>query len=237
MSGLPGGGFGVNSLGNPDTNGAIAISTPIAYSLSNWSVVLGGSIVSHNSKFEFLRHNKDDFVNGGNGTAQFMVGIPLNRFGSLTASFMALSGVGDNAFNFHYTPPGMTGPVQVGFGVQDIRGNGGSAGASFPSDKESSTSVYAVGTYKAPHDSYVSLGVGTRRFSPVFGSASVGVIPGVKGVLEYDSFNWNYGVSLGLDRIFGYKETDGEYRRHFQPTIFLGAIRGKYAYWSVNFAF
>src|SRR5438045_2625109 len=83
MSGLPGGSFGIMPNGAPSIHGAMAFSTPIAYSLDNWHWAMGVNSVSPSMRLSGL-----DFRNHGttsSGTAEFMVGIPT-RWGALTFS-------------------------------------------------------------------------------------------------------------------------------------------------------
>src|SRR6476619_7261804 len=54
MSGLPGGSFGVLPDGTPSFKGAMALSTPIAYSLNNWHYAFGLKSVSPDMRLRGL---------------------------------------------------------------------------------------------------------------------------------------------------------------------------------------
>src|SRR5579885_55373 len=54
MSGLPGGSFGVLPDGTPSFRGAMALSTPIAYSLDHWHWAAGINSTSPSMKFQGL---------------------------------------------------------------------------------------------------------------------------------------------------------------------------------------
>src|SRR4051812_1650736 len=87
MSGMSGGCFGVLPDGTPSIRGAMAISTPIAYSLNNWHWAGGLNATSTSSKFSGL-----DFKPHGtasSGTGELMVGFPT-KWGAFTYSAMPI---------------------------------------------------------------------------------------------------------------------------------------------------
>lgn len=232
MSGLPGSGYGVESDGSTTPMGAWSISTPIAYSLQPWHVVFGFGTMSPNLSPRFLDSSSHESTS--NGTAQITIGAPLGRFGQGTYTLMVLSSRLDNAGNFTWTPPGQTGPLRLGLGVQDVSGGGGTQGEGLNGqDPGNSRSWYGVATWEGPEGVHASLGTGTNRFKGVFGNISASLSPQTKAVLEYDTFNWNAGVGYDFGKIGSSPIKDHE----IGASMFLGVIRGKYAYWSLNFRF
>lgn len=232
MSGLPGSGFGVLPDGRVDASGAWSLSTPIAYSLQPWQFVFGAGSLSPNKGLRFLDTSSGE--SKGNGTAQFMVGLPLGRYGTATYTLVVLSGKLDNASNFTWTPPGQTGPVRFGFGVQDLGGGGGTQGEGpGGADPGNSRSYFGVATWEGPRGFHASLGVGSTRFDGVFGNASANLTDRLKAVAEFDTFNWNVGLGYDLGRL-GSSPREGH---DLGASMFLGLVRGRYAYWSVNVRF
>src|SRR5579863_5468349 len=91
ISGLPGGGFGVTPDGVPSFNGAMAFSTPIGYSLSNWNGTLSAANTSDYAFFRLphIRGNQGNVDSLGKFTG--CGGLPSTKFGSLCGSFMVVS--------------------------------------------------------------------------------------------------------------------------------------------------
>ncbi len=234
LSGLPGGGFGINAEGHPDFKGAMAYSTPIAYTLTDWRMSLGGSALSRDRSFYWFGGN--DLVQG-NGTGFFMLGVPLGRFGDFTASWMFLSELGDNVVNLQWSPPWQQGDVRYAVGVQDVVGGGGSSGEGQTDDSAASNTWYVVATYRAQENLHMSLGAGDKRFNPVFGNISYDFAERWKAVVEHDSFNWNYGIAYDLGRLAGQGETWDGPGRGLNGTVMIGLVKGKFAFWNNNFAF
>lgn len=232
MSGLPGSGYGVGSDGKIGPLGAWSVSTPIAYSLRPWQFVVGVGTMSPNQSPKFLDSKSSESTS--NGTAQLSVGLPLGKYGQGTYTLMILSGKLDNAGNLTWTPPGQSGPLKFGLGIQDIGGGGGTQGEDKNhNDPGNSRSFFAVGTWEGPNGLHASVGAGSTRFDGVFGNVSANLGERAKAVLEYDTFNWNVGVGYDLGRL-GKSIREGE---DVGASMFIGLIRGKHAYWSVNFRF
>jgi hypothetical protein len=238
LSGLPGGGFGVLRNGDPSFRGAMGFSTPIAHSLGRGRFAFVGANTSFNRRLGFDRTTRED---SANSTAAGMFGLST-PWGNLTTSGMILSGIGDNVLNLHFSPrlqredeySLQEGPrIALGVGVQDVFSTGGSSGQNIDLTigGRTSRSFYAVATAELTPDLYVSVGTGTRRFRGVFANASYNVTPWLKGVAEYDAFNWNYGVAGDLFRVPIGSD------RAVQATAFLGFVRGKHLTWSLGFSF
>lgn len=212
----------------------MAYSTPVAYALAPWEVVTGMTIVSHDWGFAFQDASSGDSTSG-NGSVQLQFGLPVGKFGALSYGVLVKSSHGDNSGTVQWTPPGQSGPVRFAIGVQDWRGRGGSSGFGQPDDRAWSRSVYAVGTWQALDDTYVTLGYGDQhRFRGVFGSASHAVTPRLKAVAEYDTFNWNWIVAYDLGKVAGPVMKD---RRPVQVVAFVGQEAGKFGLWGFNVRF
>jgi hypothetical protein len=222
LSGLPGGGFGVLPNGQPGIRGAAALATPIGYTMGRAHGALGvfntGSDLNPFS-FDFASNETRAQTNG---TLQAMIAGSYQGFRG-TASYMVLSSVGDSVFNLQVSPT-IKGRVGVAVGVQDLVGGGGASGTNFAGDGDSSSSLFAVGTYDLGRDAYVSLGTGTRRYEGIFGNASALVAPRLRAVAEYDTFNWNAGLIYNT----GNWRSIGDKSASVEGNIFLGLVRGKY---------
>ena len=174
LSGLPGAGFGITPDGRLGFHGALAYSTPVAYSMRNWDMVFSATNVSNTMRPSFLEDDNAVLFDGneGNGTWQLLVGVPLGEYGNVTFSHLILSSLLDDAQNLHWAPPRQRGPVLFAIGVQDISGQGNAAGENLPGDLGNSRSYYVVGTWDAGLGTLVSLGTGDTRSKPIFVSAS-----------------------------------------------------------------
>jgi len=237
-SALPGSGYGLTPDGDFSSSGALAYSTPVAYSLGQWKTVIGAGVVGHAQGFDFFQTRQSggqgDFTTQGNGTGVISTGFGLGRAGMLTASLMELSGLGNTAFNFQYSPGLQTHRVRYAFGVQDLRGNGGSSGQDEPGDSDNSTSFYGAATADLGwNGSFVTAGTGTHRFAYGFANASTNIMRDGKVYAEFDGQFWNsgitYAVPLGaisngpLDRV--------------KLQLSVGEAAGRHAYWGVFLTF
>lgn len=198
LSGLAGGGFGVDAYGRPSLSGPTAYSTPTAYVLGHGHCQLTIDSIAANKGFQL----------GGKGN-QTLIAMYGHTVGHVNIAFtdMVLTGVGDQAYNFQveYVPSPMKMPdgslrmphAIFSVGVQDFGGGGGSSGQGLPGDARSSRSVFGVVTYRlgnADRSPYVSMGLGSRRFAKSFASGSYQVLPPVRLWIEYDGFGVNFGA-------------------------------------------
>lgn len=223
MSGLPGGSFGVLPDGTPSFSGAMALSTPIAYSLNHWHWAIGLNSASPSMHFRGLDTNARGGVSSG--TAEIMFGMPTH-YGALTIAVMPISvHMDENAINLQFTPT-QSGAVQVGFGVQDIQE---SSNTFRPREPRSSRSPFVVATANPIPGGYASIGYGNQRFGGIFGNVSQ-TFGNFKALAEYDTYNWNYGVANRIGHFSGFG-------KDVEATVFAGFIRGKYATWSLTFTF
>lgn len=232
LSGLPGGGFGVGKDGKPLFDGAFSLSTPIAYSLDGIS--LGIANLSDSLRPRFFGTGRGE---GGrsNGTAFVMGGTRLGELGTFSGTYMVLSSIGDMCFNFQFTPNIRQEKFAVAVGVQDAFNSGGEAGEVLDSViSPNSRSWYGVATFEAQKDVFVSVGAGGRRFDGPFGNVSFPIAPRLRGMVEYDTFNWNVGV---LGEVYRFQQRGGYDPKHTSASAFLGVVRGKYLTWGLNISF
>lgn len=222
--------------GSLDYRGALTLSTPLAYSLSRWHIVIGAGAVSYDARPKFPLSR--DQSSSSDGTINLMAGIPLGGAGDLTFSAMILAITnGEQSWNLHFTPGGQKGPMRFGVGMQDQSGNGGSSGGGFPGDDASSRSFYLAGTYRSEDNTYFTLGTGTRRFKGVFGSVSRDIVPRLKGLVEYDSMTWNLGIAYTLGgQNIDERELIGIKKKPI-TTVMYGWQNGKYSFLSFSIGF
>ena len=233
ISGLPGGGFGVRPDGSLGYQGAMALSTPIAYSLGSGRIALAYSSISRDGSFRFGNSSGADANTDANGTLAGLLGVDAG-IGNLTLSYTVLSGLGDQAYGLHLTPKGQRGPLAFGVGIQDLTGEGGTAGEGVPGDSDDSASPYVVGTYALRGDVYLSAGLGTGRFRTLFGSVSAPLVRRARGVVEYDGFSAN--LLLAYTPALRGTDEFGE-ERDSPLTLSLGLVRGEYATFAVALHF
>lgn len=228
MSGLPGSGFGVSSKGQVSVWGAMSLSSPIGYSLSDWEVVLAIGNLSANRTPAFPKGNEKALR--GNGTGTILLGVPLGNYGSATVSHMILSNRGDFATNVVWSPPRQSGPVRFALGVQDVSGQGGTQGeGANGQDPGESRSYFVAATWNPCERTHVSLGLGDTRFRGGFASVSQTIGDRTKAVLEHDGYNWNVGLAFDVPFAEGHRDSG--------VTMTLGLFRGEFAYWSAAVRF
>jgi hypothetical protein len=226
LSALPGGGFPVTPDGRITTSGALAFSSPIAYSLAGWTFAVGGGLNAKTTSPAFPTLKDDDLWGS---TAFGMMGVQL-PFGRLTFGGMVLSRKGNNVANGLFTPDTKTGNWSFGIGVQDFKGKGGSAGEGVPGAKDSASSPFVVTTVDLCDGAYISGGIGLRRFGKGFGSVSKQLSDRLTACVEYDSFQFNGGVY--------YKATNFMVLKHNVDTgVFVGFTGMRYLNASLTFSF
>ena len=238
MSGFSGGLFGVTREGVPSMRGAMAISTPIGYSLSDYHVALGYASQSIDRRLRFPDSSGDSAR--ANGTAQGIIGL-RTKFGSLAFSDMVHSKLGDSVLNLQFQFKSNVPKFGLSVGVQDAFSTGGAAGQDIPGDNDISRSYWVAATYEFAPGIHGTIGKGDRRFKGVFASASANVSPRLKFVAEYDTFNINYAVSynLGPWKPFDPKYTLNPEDDTRRGDVFLtfGYIRTSNVFWGVNITF
>lgn len=217
VSGLAGGGSAVTPMGVPSNKGALALSTPIAYTLSQDHAVLTGGTTSSNGTLKWF--DGDVATNGSNGTAVAMFG---QRFGSFDAgvSLVQTSRLSeDRVINLQVSPRRSFGRLRVAIGAQDLLDQT----VTSPDYGVSTRSLFVASTYDAGRGVFVTGGIGTQRFESGFFSASAPLVGRSRLMVEHDGYGWNYGVGTDL------------YRRDL--AAFVGVCQGRYATWSLSLRF
>lgn len=232
--GLPGSGFAVSPDGRLDFSGAMAYSTPVAFTPGGARVILGVGVYSYDREIQWLRSGKD--ATTGNGTGFISFGFDLPQAGQGMLGFASLSGGRDMTINLQYTPR-QSGKVKVAVGALDFSGVGGSSGTGIQDDDDSSQSFYVVATGPLQEGVYASLGTGTRRYTGLFGNLSGNINRNFKGVVEYDGFNWNYGIAFNPGPFVKSDPFRDLPVRSPELTMFLGMVRGNRPAWSVVLSF
>ena len=230
LSGLSGGGFGVRPDGTPAFDGAMALSTPIGYSLGHWN---GTLTASNTSDYWFFRlphitgyEGKDDSIGKFSGCG----GVTLGHFGSLCGSFMVVSSQWDTEFNLQYQAPLFYKNVGISAGVQDTAGTRYDRATGLPG-RRSSQSWFSAATVPLKCGVYVSGGWGTRRFDKGFANVSVPIGDRFKAIVEEDGLGVNEMVAWNPKAVESYKL----FGRAITTTMMLGFIDSRYAVWSLNF--
>jgi len=190
LSGLAGGGYGVDVNGRPSSEGPIALSTPVAHVLGHDHLYFTGERTSLKNKPEL----SDRFTNGT------LCATYGHTFGSVNVAMtdMVINALGKQVFNIQaQLIPDRSTRLAGSIGVQDfIWGGGGSAGHLVPGDTRSSRSLFGVVTYSFPGPLalHASAGIGTRRFKQGFASASCQVLAPLRLFVEHDGFGLNAGL-------------------------------------------
>jgi hypothetical protein len=216
LSGLAGGGYGVDAGGNGSLAGATAYSTPIGYVLGHDQFRIGIAKLSYDSG-----PNWDNGHSNGKGIITFG-----HSFGQFNFTFTDLfkSLVLDQAYNLQIAYQPSTSAVLVpSIGVQDLLGHGGSAGIGNPTDNAISRSIFGVLTWRIDlprRPLFLSAGGGNHRFSKGFASTSYQVAGPLRGWLEYDGWGFNEGFLLT------YRTRVASKPMEFNAD--LGLVRGRY---------
>lgn len=226
LSGLSGGGYGLDLDGWGSLSGATAFSTPIGIALGHDQFRLTGNETYYSSSQINFPRGSNPFATG---KASFMYGHTFGQF-NLAYSYFVKSDKGDASTNLQlsYVPKNPNEPA-LSVGVQDIVGHGGAAGTGIPGDTDLSRSLFAAATYSFPVGGtplYVSGGWGTRRFDKGFASASYQLFGPLRLWGEYDGFGLNEGVLLGY-RPNSF-DADMHKQHSFEADLLLGLVRGRY---------
>jgi len=220
-SGLPGGCFAVNAEGRFHVGGALALSTPIGYSLSRGQMVGLVSAMSYDSQFQFVDPNQSDELKGINGTMAGMAGFS-GKWGSATVSYMVLSRILDSVINVQYQLPLRDKKLGASIGVQDLFSKGGSMGDTYADDGKCSRSVFGAGTYRLAPGTFLTLAYGNYRFDGVTGNVSFPLASRMKGCIEFDGYDWNALAAYSPDK---------------RIQMSIGYVNRKYAFWSAALRF
>jgi len=229
-SGLAGSSLTVSKDGKVGGLGVISLSIPTAFSLGRDTWMIGGAYTSDGFGVRVPSLNAEKEARG-NGTAWLAGGMEGN-WGRATLSVMALSSKFDNVFNGQLTPRTRLRDWEFALGVQDIIGDGGSGGEAIDSrGGGNSRSCFAVATWTACKNTYVSGGWGSNRFRFGFLGLSHNVSDRLTFEVEHDGYNFNGLASYNLGSIgrVGSRTATG--------AVSAGLVRGKYLYLSLVFGF
>ncbi len=228
MNGLSGNGFAVMRDGELSLNGALTLSTPIAYLPRPGKTIIGVSSRSHDLRPRFPETRGFGGNSPSDGTAQILTGWDWGNVRFL-GTHQIVSSAGDNVNNLqmmYRDPDRRFGDWTFSFGIHNILNRPSAAGDSFPDDDDQmSLSYFFVGTKECSREAYFSFGLGDIRYKGLFGSYSALLNDSIRGYVEYDRFNWNYGVATESS-ILGK-----------QLFIQMGVVRGNYLTWSLNMVF
>ena len=231
LSGLPGAGFGLTSKGQPSIEGAMAISTPIGFSLAPGTFDIGISNRSVNNQPRFF-----EMSSTGNdissGTGQVMAGF-RTPIGTLTISLEVLSTQLDSVANAQLQLPLSWDKGGVSIGIQNIWNRPEAASQDVVGERDLSRSVFAVATYEVEKGAFLTLGDGDVRFRGVFGSISAMPAKRFKLLAEYDTFGWNPAIAYSLGQV----PNLGTHYDKNEATIAFSLIQCHRSTLTVNFAF
>jgi hypothetical protein len=235
ISGLSGGGYGLDIDGWGSLGGATAFSTPLGIALGHDQVRVGGGDTAFSWKY-FPKRFEDD--SHGSGKAFFTYGHSFDDQFTLTYSYLVKSFKGDASTNLQmaYKPRGQD-SISTSLGVQDLIGNGGSA-LNGPTQNDLSRSIFGAVTYKVPTGStpvYVSAGYGSLRFDKGFANASYRVLYPVRLWAEYDGFGFNEGLLISYRS--HERSEDSPATHAFEADLCLGVIRGRYPTAAITLGF
>ncbi|GIK32550.1 MAG: hypothetical protein HND43_09510 [Armatimonadetes bacterium] len=221
LSLLPGGGVPVSSEGVPGWEGALTLSTPIAYSLraKEGVYVMGNTNYARWPKLFDARKGEGD----SNGSLGLQFGSRMFR-GNATFSWMFVDSRLKNVYHIHYSPD-LKGRWRLGAGLQDVFGD---SNTQIPLDLTNSASAYVVATYEFGGDAFASVGYGGQRFYGYFASASAPIAEGWKAYAEYDTFGINWGVAARLKGLMA-----GD-----RPAVLtFGYLKNRWATWTIGAPF
>ena len=218
LSGLSGGGYGVDEHGFRSLSGPTAFSTPVANTLGHDQVHLATASLSFNSAPQFS-------ANHSNFTGIATYGHTFGSVVNATFTVFFLSTTFDSVYNaqFQYIPQGRNTHLTGSLGIQNLRSKGSASGQGRADDSQSSQSLFGVLTYRVDtrhNPVYVSAGFGTRRFGKGFASASYQALKPLRAYVEYDGYGFNEGVLLSYRT--GPKHRDPEFN------VGAGYVRGRY---------
>jgi hypothetical protein len=231
LSALPGAGFGVTVKGLPSIEGAMAISTPIGFSLADGTFDIGLSCRSVDNRpriFQYSTPGNDI----SSGTGQLMGGF-RTPIGTLTVSLEVLSSKRDSVANAQLQLPLHWARGGVSVGIQNIWNRPEAASDLVQGESDLSRSYFVVATYELFHGSFLSVGDGDVRFKGIFGSVCMMPAKRFKVLAEYDTFGWNPGVAYSLGQI----PNLGSHYDKNEATIAFSLIQLHRSTITVNFAF
>lgn len=224
VSGLGGGGYGLDSKGYGSLEGPTAFSTPLAYTLGHDQFRFAVQEMSFDSGFRagFGQVNGSGLVAYG------------HTFGNVNVAFsdLFLSRHLDQGLNLQvqFIPTNRS-RWSSSVGVQDVVGHGGNSGENVPGNTTSTRSAFAAFTYRADtrrRPVFLTVGMGTERFRQGFSSVSYQLYGPIRTWIEYDGYGFNEGL------LFSVRGGRG-LRAELNTTI--AWIRGRYPTIGTTFGF
>lgn len=181
---LPGGGFALNSNGDPDGTGALQINVPVAYTPGREYFSLGFYGGSHIDEYA------SGFPNGGG-----VLGLGFGKWPRLYISALQVSSLvfrDSKAMSTQLQVVPETGHAPaIAFGIQDVLNK--------ESETDEGVGFYGVmtkSTSLARRNVFVTLGYGTGRFmNRPFGGVSIPFAGKFNIAVEYDGFQVNEAVA------------------------------------------
>lgn len=209
-SGLPGGGYGVTADGSVGFAGAAQLCIPVGYTPGTGNYALTGNSGSINGGLTLDTSGADV-----NGNVTFGFGLSLDRYKVWLAD-METGEAGESAYNIQVqiVPEGEKWPG-IAVGVVDLLNQ--RAADRFESQVGDARSFYAAATRRFGDDAnpwYLTAGVGTGRYSPLFFGGNYQVNRWLKVTGEYDSLGCNAGVIANVWPNQG----------HWHAVAFLGVV-------------
>jgi hypothetical protein len=194
----------------------MSYTAPIGFTQGRWSIAAGAGTINADRQLVFFSNENVDKVKC-NGTAFFVLGADLEKYGDLSFGFTFISGVGDNVSSLQPSPK-TEDKFQFSVGCQDLGGSGGSSGTNVAGDDRTNRSFYGAATYQVSEGVFLSGGLGTGCFQKGFGSTRTNV--GRQFKLLARTTSWC-----------------GKTLRTAEITISLGIVQNRYDSWSLVASF
>lgn len=230
ISGLPGGGFGVNREGYVSFLGAYALTTPLGISMRSGENVFGFATRSDNLTLTSPGVSSDTGANSA-GSAQFIFGISTG-IGDITIAHFVMSSRLDNTQNIQFSPKIKSDSWNFSIGVQNYRGRGQRSGEMVAGDEEFSRSVYVAATCEYKQGNYFTIGKGDHRYQGLFANHTYSFDERFKHMIEWDRFGFNQMLYYACPVPFLVNK--GQQGKMF---VGVGAVGGAAGVWSLNFSF
>ncbi len=193
-SGLPGGGWGIYPDSTVGFGGAMLLNSPVAYTPSRYSGVLGLSVGQLTDDFEFELSGRDV-----NSTGVLGLGLGSPGRGLFTvAEATAISG--EWLWNFqHELMPERGSRPALAIGVQDWGNLRPDHTARLRANEGRSFYITSTKQFGSDdHPVYATAGIGNARFKGAFGGLTYRATPRLVGFGEYDGLGFNSGLGVSL---------------------------------------
>lgn len=230
LSGLSGGGFGVLPDGSVRFGGAIALSTPIGYTIGRRTLVFSAANLSYDRTPRFIETlpGVNDTNPKANGTASGVLGMST-RHGNFMIGGLMTTGDLDTSLNLQWSPKQSVAGWGIAFGVQDAFSTAGANTGPIQQTLGSgnSRSYFLAATRPTDSRTWVTVGFGSQRFSGPFGNVSRLVSPGIQAIGEFDGFGFNLGTAFHIG-------SGSLAQRPVDWTATASLVRGRYFTWVLS---